>query len=269
MNLDEIRKKLGQLQTSTQKQDRLWKPEAGKTVLRIVPYQFNKENPFTEMYFHYDLGKKTYLSPFTYGNPDPIVEFAEKLKKTGSSDDWKMGKKLEPKLRTYVPVLIRGKESEGVKYWGFGKQIYTELLKFMADEDYGDITDLKSGRDIVVEFQKGEEVGNTFGKISIRVKPNSTVATDNKEVFEKIMNGQKDLCEIFPEPTYDDLKTALQNWLNPSEEEEQQAQAPAGSKSKVATSDDEEENTPRSKPIKPNAAALKDVSSAFNDLFDE
>lgn len=253
MNLDAIRKKLGQLQSSTQKQDRLWKPEPGKTVIRIVPYQFNKEYPFNEMYFHYDLGKKTYLSPFTYGNADPIVDFAEKLKKTGSSDDWKMGKKLEPKMRTYVPIIVRGKESDGVKYWGFGKQIYQELLNIIADEDYGDITDLKNGRDIVVEFQKGEDVGNTYGKISIRVKPNATPATDNKEVFEKILNGQKDLKEIFPEPSYDDLKTALQNWLNPGDESDTE----------------EKEEAPVTKTAAPKAKKTDDVASAFEELFDE
>lgn len=254
MNLDAIKKKLTQLQSSTQKQDRLWKPEAGKTVIRIVPYQFNKENPFTEMYFHYDLGKKTYLSPFTYGNADPIVEFAEKLKKTGSSDDWKMGKKLEPKMRTYVPIIIRGKESEGVKYWGFGKQIYQELLAFIADEDYGDITDLKAGRDIVVEFQKGEDVGNTYGKISIRVKPNATPVTDSKEILEKILNGQKDLNEIFPEPSYEDLKTALQNWLDPDASEE---------------SNEEEAPKKTATPAAKESKKADNVSAAFDELFDE
>ena len=60
----------------------------------------------------------------TNGSADPVVEFAEKLKATGSSDDWKMAQKLMPKMRTYVPVVVRGKESEGVKFWGFGKQVY-------------------------------------------------------------------------------------------------------------------------------------------------
>ena len=35
---------------------------------------------------------------------------------------------MEPKMRTYVPILVRGAESEGVKFWGFGKQVYTELF---------------------------------------------------------------------------------------------------------------------------------------------
>jgi hypothetical protein len=53
-----------------------------------------------------------------------------------------MGRKIEPKMRTYVPVIIRGKEAEGVKFWGFGKTIYAELLSIISDPDYGDITDL-------------------------------------------------------------------------------------------------------------------------------
>ena len=97
------------------------------------------------MYFHYDIAKRSMLSPITFGNADPVVEFAEKLKKTGDKDDWLMGRKIEPKMRTYVPVVVRGKESEGVKFWGFGKTIYTELLSIISDPDYGDITDLMNG----------------------------------------------------------------------------------------------------------------------------
>ena len=32
-------------------------------------------------------------------------------------------------MRTYVYVLVRGEESEGIKFWGFGKTVYQELLK--------------------------------------------------------------------------------------------------------------------------------------------
>ena len=58
LDLDAIRRKLNNLQSQTGKQNNLWKPEPGKNQVRIVPYQHNKENPFLEMYFHYDLGKK-------------------------------------------------------------------------------------------------------------------------------------------------------------------------------------------------------------------
>ena len=56
-------------------------------------------------------------------------------------------------MRTFKPVIVRGEESEGVKFWGFGKTAYQELLSIIIDPDYGDITDPKNGRDITLEFK--------------------------------------------------------------------------------------------------------------------
>jgi hypothetical protein len=189
INLDAIRAKLGDLQKNTgkgERQDTLWKPEPGTQVVRIVPYQFNKDNPFNELYFHYEFGNKQYLSPATFGKPDPVVEFAEKLQSTGKKEEWKLGKKIEPKMRVYAPIVIRGKEHEGVKYWGFGKTVYQELLAFIADPDYGDITDPVSGRDITVEFKTKEQTGKDFPETSIRIKPNQTPVHTDKEIITKI-----------------------------------------------------------------------------------
>ena len=85
IDLEAVKRKLNQLQTVGTRQNNLWKPEPGKQTIRIVPYQHDRANPFRELYFHYDLGKKNYLSPVTYGEADPVVEFADKLKSTGTS----------------------------------------------------------------------------------------------------------------------------------------------------------------------------------------
>jgi hypothetical protein len=197
------------------------------------------------------------LSPITFGNADPIVEFADKLKKTGDKDEWLMGRKIEPKMRTYVPVIVRGKESEGVKFWGFGKTIYTELLSIISDADYGDITDLMNGRDIDVEFTPAE--GGAFPKTAIRVKPNTQPATDDKAIAEKIMN-QPQITDLFPEPTYEELEKALTEWMNPENAD-----------SDVEETESEEETTttaPAAKAsTKPTATKVDDVSSAFDNLF--
>jgi len=219
MDIEQIKKKLSQLQNTTSTKENFWKPQPGKTNIRMVPYEFNKANPFIELYFHYNLGdNKTYLSPVSFGRPDPINEFADKLKQAGSRDEWIQGKKLEPKMRTFVPVIVRGQEREGVKFWGFGKTVYQELLGFIADPDYGDIADSINGRDIVVEKQTPQEAGNQFGKITIRVKPNQTPLTENNDILEKLLNGQSELTKLYNEPTYDELKEALSNYLNPTDE---------------------------------------------------
>ena len=253
LDLSAIKAKLNQLNKQDDKKQTLWKPETGKTRVRIVPYVHRKDNPFIELYFHYDIAKKSMLSPISFGNADPVVEFADKLKKTGDKDEWIMGRKIEPKMRTYVPVIVRGKESEGVKFWGFGKQIYTELLSIISDPDYGDITDLMNGRDIDVEFTPADAPG-AFPKTTIRVKPNTQPATDDKAIAEKIMN-QPQITDIFPEPSYDELEKALAEWMNPenadSDVEEEEAAAPAAAP-KAST---------------PAATKVENVADAFNDLF--
>ena len=199
MDINAIKQRLSQLKETNTKQSSLWKPSPGTQQVRIVPYKFNKDNPFIELYFHYDMGDKFYLSPISFGRPDPIEEFATKLKTSGNGDDYKLGKKIEAKMRTYAPIIVRGEENEGVKFWGFGKMVYQELLSIIADPDYGDITDPVNGRDIVVEFKTSEETGRSFPMTSIRVKPNQTPVTENTDTMKTIKDTQREITELYKE----------------------------------------------------------------------
>ena len=248
MDLNAIKNRLNQLQTTNNRTSNLWKPSPGNQIVRIVPYKFNKDNPFIELYFHYDLGGKNYLSPISFGRPDPIEEFAQKLKGTGSKDDYRLGKKVEAKMRTYVPVVVRGEESQGVKFWGFGKTVYQELLSIIADPDYGDITDQVSGRDVAVEFKTAEETGASFPSTSIRVKPNQTPITEDASMMESLTENQKNITDIYQELSYDELTNALNEYLNGGSSEEEK----------------EEESTPKVEPASYNS---KETSDAFDDLF--
>jgi len=250
MDLNAIKNRLNQLQTTNNRTSNLWKPSPGTQVLRIVPYKFNKDNPFIELYFHYDLGGKNYLSPISFGRPDPIEEFAQKLKSTGSKDDYRLGRKIEAKMRTYAPVVIRGEENQGVKFWGFGKTVYQELLSIIADPDYGDITDSVSGRDVAVEFKTAEETGKSFPSTSIRVKPNQTPITEDASALETITESQKNITDIYQERSYDELTQALNDYLN-------------GDSSSEETTKKEE--VVKAAPV--SSFDKKETSDAFDDLF--
>ena len=248
MDLNAIKNRLSQLQTTNNRTSNLWKPSPGSQVVRIVPYKFNADNPFIELYFHYDLGGKNYLSPISFGRPDPIEEFAQKLKGTGSKDDYRLGRKVEAKMRTYAPVIVRGEENQGVKFWGFGKTVYQELLSIIADPDYGDITDAVNGRDIAVQFKTAEETGKSFPSTSIRVKPNQTPITEDASLLESLTENQKNITEIYQEQSYEDLTQALNDYLNGSSTEEEEKQ---------------EETTPANNVVYDS----KKTSDAFDDLF--
>ena len=220
MDLDAIKSRLNQLQNT--QTNAFWKPQPGKSQIRIVPYLHDKNNPFSELFFHYSLvPNKTVLSPLSYGRPDPVQQFADKLKSTGNKDEWIQGKRIEPKMRTFVPVVVRGEENEGVKFWGFGKTVYQELLGIIADPDYGDISDATTGRDIVIERQTPAEAGNQYGKTTIRVKPNVTALSDDSNLLQRLLDEQPDIKELYQEPTFDELKQHLSTFLNPSDSTEE------------------------------------------------
>lgn len=270
LDLSKIKSRLDSLKSNTTKSTALWKPQ-GKQTIRIVPYSHNPENPFIELLFHYNMNGKTYLSPSSFGRPDPIVEFANKLKKTGNKEEWKQGRALEPKLRTYVPVLVRGQESEGVKFWGMGKQVYQELLAIIADPDYGDITDLKSGRDITVDFKTAEETGKSYPETAIRVKPNQSVAFDiNDAAIKDKVKNQKNVTELFPELTYAELATVMDTWLNASEANPDDEAAPETTSSNESSTEESAptplQSATAKAAIKPTASS-KAIAEEFNDLF--
>ena len=269
LDLNAIRGRLNKLQNTSNRKDNLWKPTPGKHQVRIVPYKFSPENPFIELFFHYNINNKTYLSPSSFGRPDPIVEFADKLKRMGDKEDWKAAKKMEPKLRTFVPVIVRGEENEGVRFWGFGKTVYQELLGYIADPDYGDITDPTSGRDITIEYTSAEDAGTSYPVTTIRIKPNQTPLSEDSSVQTNFMENQTNITDIYSELSYDELKSVLEGWLNPTAEE--------GSESvseQTLSSPQQSTPAPASAPSTPSTQApvedrkkLDDVASAFDDLF--
>ena len=251
MDINALKKRLGQLQITNTRTTNLWKPSPGTTQVRIVPYKHNKDNPFIELFFHYDLGRKSYLSPMSFGRPDPIEEFSQKLKSSGNKEDYRLARKIEAKMRTFAPVIIRGEENQGVKFWGFGKTVYQELLSIIADPDYGDITDQMNGRDITVEFKTAEEIGASFPKTNIRVKPNQTPITEDATLLENLMDNQKDITQNYQQQSYDELTEVLNTWLNPEEEEGEESKEQPVTKSEV----------------KEDVKSTEDVSAAFDDLF--
>jgi len=253
MSIDAIKKKLAELQSSNTRTNSLWKPSPGDSTVRILPYKYDSDLPFVELYFHYDINGKTYLSPISFGRPDPIEEFAQKLKTAGGSkEDWQLGKKIEAKMRTFAPIIVRSEENEGVKFWGFGKLVYQELLQTMADPDYRGLTDPVDGRDIKVTFQTAEELGANFPKTTVRARPVITPLTDNKVLAQKLLKEQKDIKEVYQELSYEDLEGVLDKYLSGDE-----------------GVTDEPETVISATEIDSEINSVGDATQAFEELFDD
>ena len=262
LDINAIRARLSALQGQNKRREFQFKPVKGRNNVRIVPSAHNKNTPFTELYFHY-LGNKTYLSPLSYGRRDPIAEFADKLRATGNREDWIQAKTFTPKMRTVVPVIVRGQEAEGVKLWSIGKTVYTEILSIINDPDYGDITDPTTGRDLVVEYTEAKDSDTGFAKSVSRAKPNQSPITGDAELLEKILTEQPRISDMYEEPTFEALKSALDAYLNPDD-----LPTPAP---RVSVVEKDEEIAPAAvaAPAKKSASKAAEVTKSFEELFNE
>jgi len=269
MNLDAIKKKLDTLQKSSNnnggnKSDYIplkkFKPSVGKQTVRVVPFKYNKDYPFTEMQFYYNIGKfRTLASPLNWDEKDPIAEFAKQLRGTNDKENWRLAKKLDPKTRIFVPVVVRGQESEGVQMWEFGKLVYTEFLNLAADEEVGDFTDIVNGRDIKLVTTSPDQNGTKYNSTSISPSMKQTPLSTDKAQVEAWLNDQQNPKETFKPLPFDTLKGALQEWLSPEEEEGEISSEPA------AAFDDEKTDSNYSLSTKKKETK----GDKFDEMFDK
>ena len=224
MDLNSIKSKLTALQSQGKSKEKvdytksLWKPKSeGKFTIRIVPSILDKKNPFKEVFVHYGISKFPIYALTNWGEKDPIVEFVKQLRQTSDKENWKLSKKLEPKMRVFAPVIVRGEEDKGVRLWEFGKEIYMQLLGIADDEDYGDFTDINEGRDFTLETVTGDIGGRQGLKSSIRIKPKTSILGDVKEVIKTWLAEQPNILELKRKHEFDSLKEILQNFLNPED----------------------------------------------------
>jgi hypothetical protein len=226
MDLNVIKERLNQMQNAANNQNSgggkqlFWKPSVGKQTVRIVPFKYNKSNPFTEMQFYYGIGsKKVMASPANWGEKDPIKEFAKQLRQTNDKDNWRLAKKLDAKTRIFAPVVVRGEESEGVKLWQFGKEIYESFLQMAADEEVGDFTDILNGRDIKLNTVGPESTGTPYNRTTASPSMKTSPLSSDEAVVESLLNDQPDPKKVFKPLSYDDMKSNLQEWLSPEDAE--------------------------------------------------
>jgi hypothetical protein len=266
MDLNEIRNRLNSIQTKnspkTERKNVFWRPEVGKQTVRVVPNAFNKSNPFTEAFFYYGIGPKVMISPTNFGEKDPIAEFAKQLRQTSDSDNWRLAKKLDAKMRVFAPVIVRGKEDEGVKLWQFGKEMYMDFLNLADNEDVGDFTDVVSGRDITITTVGPEVTGTSYNKSSIMPKVKETPLSVNGDEVQDWLDNQPNPLEIFKRHSFDEMKEHLQNWLSP-EDEAGEGDIIDDEKDEVATPAPQNNYTIKTPAAKVNNAAK------FDSLFDD
>ena len=218
INMDAIRKKLGQLSGQNSKKNTMWRPEEGsETTVRLLAYPNNDGQPFKELMFYYNIGNNPgLLAPYQFGKPDPIQELITKLRDEGTKESYELAKKLYPKMRCYAPVIVRGEEERNVRLWAFGKSVYQTLLNYMLDEDYGDITDPHEGRDVRITCQKNP--GQMWATTDVRPRGKDSPLSEDSSQSKKWLDNIPDVNDLFELKSYEELESIINSWLSEDDE---------------------------------------------------
>ena len=212
IDMNKMRAKLENLQSNGGKgKSAFWRPQDGEQVIRIVPS--DDGDPFKEYWFHYNLGDNPgFLSPKkNFGEDCPLDSYVRELYRQGDDESVKMAKSLSARQRFFAPVIVRGEEEQGVRVWGFGKMAYQELLNLVLNPDYGDITDVDEGTDLVIKY--GKPAGAQFPQTTITPRRKASVMVNNSKKAKEMLNSIPDFTTLFERKSAKDVQSMLEEFI--------------------------------------------------------
>jgi hypothetical protein len=214
IDLEAIRRRMAELNgTKKTSSVQLWKPGPGEYKIRCLPWKDAQEGqPFIERWFYYIGNNAGILTPKQFGKPDPIDDLIRKLYSSGKPDDRNLARQLQPKMRAYAPVIVRGQEDKGPMVWAFGKIVYQRLLGFFVDEDYGNIIDPYEGFDLKVTIS--QQPGKQFQDTVVDCKGRPSKLHDDASVIKKWLDSVPNIDDMYRLKTKEEIENVLNTWLN-------------------------------------------------------
>ena len=286
MDINALRDRLANLNRKSSKTGDVWKPKDEHQV-RLLQYP-HKDEAFLELSFHYDIGDAPpVLCPAQFGKECAICAFADVLKAWKDENgqdkpekvrkqDFEIFKKIQSKARVYVPMVERGKEEEGAKFWGMTPAQAQQALEVCMDGDRLEalgldkddaknglkvLFDVDKGYDLAVSFAKPGEKGNTktFTQITVKGRIKGSSLAKDKAATKKILDSVKKISEVFPEVTSAEVERIFKKFV--------------GAASPEATTEGgkeyNKEEAPKASNTKENAkvSGARSLDDAFGDML--
>jgi hypothetical protein len=224
IDLKKMKAKLAALQNKGGGKTNFWRPEEGTSYsIRVVPT--SDGDPFKEYWFHYEIGKGGILCPKkNHGEDCAICAFASKLYKEGTEESNKMAKKFLARQRFFAPVVVRGEEKDGVKLWGFGKNVYQDLINLVLNPDYGDITDPEGGTDLSLMSTKVPGASFPTTKLT-PARKTSKLCQGSSEECKELLDSVPNFDDAFERKTSDEVSAILDEYLASGSDTEAEAES--------------------------------------------
>jgi hypothetical protein len=228
LDLAKLRQKLEELKNpklKTSKFDKkTWSPDKDKTKVVRLFQEPGSSDPFFELYFHYNLIKQPILCPRMNSDKEcPCCNFAFNLKnvsdEAGKPFDKETFKKLMPKQRFYGLVLDREDTTNSPKWWGFGKEIYQQLVEALLSEDWSIFMDTNEGHDAEVSVVVKAGAKDSYSAPKLVFKKRQTKLLEDPVKLQEMLSSITPLSEVFKPMTKQEIQAALDEWMNLTEKD--------------------------------------------------
>jgi len=240
-----------------------WNPKPGvKSVIRILPGKDYLTNPesifFKKIKVHWGVGpeKRRVMCRQTLTQQKepvycPVCEWAASLQNSNKKEDVVLGKELQAQDRYVMNIIDIAEPEKGVQIFECGKGLFNDILQLFLDEEYGDIDDLNTGRNVKIE-----RVGSTKFDTRYSVMPAAQQSRVNPRVMEKVY----DLDVLYKVPEVDELVAILEG-----RGEDEIGEQEASDDFVVQDIGNESFEVPAQKPQSPSSKQVPDIDIDFNE----
>ena len=109
--------------------------------------------------------------------------------------------------------MVRGREDEGVKVYGYGKTAYELLLGYILDPEYGDITDSVEGTDITLTYTKPTRPG-AYPQTNLKMRRNTSPLLSDPDAIPGLLQNMPDFDTLFERLTPEQVDAILDEQLS-------------------------------------------------------
>lgn len=155
--LEALREKLQNTNLGGGSRTQYFNAQEGENQIRVMPEVGNMGFFWQEVGVHYFPDKRKCYCPRIFSEGElacPICELVSDLYKAGDDDSREFASNLGVSRRFWINVISRDDEGAGPQIYTAPVSVFAYLSTLINDPDYGDITNVYEGTDVVVNKTK-------------------------------------------------------------------------------------------------------------------